>query len=142
MTIANVDAGLYTKLTGASALTTLVGRDTSNNWKIYNSQAPANTVLPYVVFNLASGLLDNTTPHQDLNHVYRVAALATNPNGLLSAYTIQVAVHDALHHQSLSISGWTTFMVVNERINTFVDNVDGTQIFRVIGDYRIRASIT
>lgn len=132
MSLANIDAALYTKLVAASGVTALVST------KIFNLQAPADTALPYIVFNLGSGLLDNQTPHQDLNHVYRIAAWATT---LLSAYTIQAAVHDALHHQSLTISGWSTFMVVQERMNTFIENIDGTQLFRVIGDYRIRASI-
>jgi len=133
MTIANIDAALYSKLIAASGVTALVST------KIYNLQAPAGATLPYIVFGMGSGLLDNRTPHQDLNHVYRIASWAST---LLSAYTIQAAIHDALHHQSLSISGWNTFMVVQENLNTFIENIEGTQCFRVIGDYRIRASLS
>lgn len=135
MTIANLDAALYTKLIAASGVTALVST------KIYNLQAPAKTVCPYIVFNLASGLMDNTTPHQDMNSVYRVAGVATNPNGLQSAYAIIAACHDALHHQTLSISGWTSFMMVHEGLITDIIDIEGTQYFRVIADFRIRASL-
>lgn len=132
MTIVDIDAALSAKLLATATVTALVST------RIYGGQAPAKTALPYIVFNSASGLFDNTTPHQDVNHVYRVAAVATTR---AAAYAIIAACHDALHHNSLSLSGWRTFMVVQENIITLVDNLEGTQIYRVIADFRIRASV-
>ena len=132
MTLPNLDEALYTKLVATSGVIALVST------KIFNLQAPANTALPYVVFGLASGLPDNSTPHQDYTAIYRIAGWATT---LLDAYTIVDAVHNALHKQPFTVSGWSIFQIKEERRNTFIENVDGTQLFRVIGDYRIRASL-
>lgn len=132
MTIVDLDAALSTKLLATSSVTALVST------RIYGGQAPAKTTLPYLVFQSASGMFDNTTPHQDMNNLYRLTAVASTR---AAAYAIIAACHDALHHNSLSLSGWTTFQLVQENILSFVDNVEGTLFFRVVGEYRIRASV-
>lgn len=134
MTVPNIDAGLYAKLVATSALTALVST------RIYNLQAPQGTTIPYVIFYLASGLPDNRTPHQDMNSIYRVECVSNI--SLSAAYAIQTAVHNALHRSTLTITGWSVFQMQQENQAHFIDNVEGLQVWRVIGDYRIRASLS
>lgn len=134
MTLPNLDAALYSKLANTAAITALVST------RIYNLQAETGAAYPYIVFNLASGLPDNSTAHQDMNSVYRIAAVAATPE---LAYPIIAAVHDALHMQPIAISGgWTNFWIAQEGLNILVENLEGTQIYRVVAEFRIRASLS
>lgn len=127
----SVDTALYSSLTAASGLTSLVGT------KIYNLQAPPGAALPYVVFYLASGLIPNIVQRDTLDFVYRAEGLASTR---ASAEAIQQQIYAALHESTLTISGWSNYWLACETITSLFENVEGDPRWRYIGDYRVKAS--
>ena len=68
MSVLNVtNAGIYSKLSANSTLTTLLG-----GTAIYYQQAPDNQALPFVVYSLQAGGPDNINPSDLRNQVYFV----------------------------------------------------------------------
>ena len=126
----DVETALYSALTGASALTTLVST------RIYNPQAPANSTIPYVVFYLASGLMPNQSPRLDINNVYRIEGVGSTR---AQAENVFKAIFTALHLQTLSITGWGTYWLACEGVRSLVENAEGNQYYRRIGDFRLKA---
>ena len=131
MTFPGVEAALRTKLVGSSAVTAIVGQ------KVYNLQAPAKTLLPYVVFYSASDILPNIVPRDTFNNVYRVECWASTGAGMDA---LAAVIEDILHKQSLSLSGWTNYWMAVEGRKVFIENVDGVQYYRRVHDIRIKAS--
>lgn len=133
MSFPSLDTALYQKLASTSGVTSLVGGTASP--RIYEAQAPAGTSMPYVIFYLASGITENDNPSQGINDIYRVEARATSR---ASADALLSALHDALHRQDLTVSGWTNFYTSVERRQNFVDTVSSQQFWRRILDVRFR----
>lgn len=140
MSYPNIGAGLYAKLIATSTVTTLVST------RIYHQQAPQGTLYPYLVFNSASGLLDNTSPHQDVNTVWRVKVVAKRMatlSGTVGAWNVLDAVHGALHRGTISVSGWSVMKLEEiNRVELPVELLVGEQIFSAVSDYRIRLSLS
>jgi hypothetical protein len=130
-TYPDIEKALYSKLTGTGAITALVST------RIYNLVAPLGTTRPYIVFYPASERSEKTTPVFGLNTVYRIEAAADNRSG---AFTVQAAVLTALEAAQLSVTGYLNFWTANEGFVSIVENLDGRQFWRRIGDYRIRVS--
>jgi len=126
-----VETALYSALSGNSGVTTAVGT------RLYNPQAPAGTVLPYVLFYLASGLMPNQSPRLDIHHVYRVEAVGRTRAQAEAAFN---AVFAALHLKTLTVTGWSNHWTACERVVSLVDNLEGVQFHRRIGDFRIMAA--
>lgn len=98
------DTALYTALTGASALTTLL----AGTAHVYKDLAPEGTDPPYVVFQTQSP----STPRHTFGGVAYENALITvrgvtqGPSAALAG-SIAVQIDAALHDQALTISGHT-----------------------------------
>lgn len=112
-----IEAGLYTALSGDTALLSELGGDTA----IYNRHAPQGVSRPYVVFFHAGGGKENITPSDLRNHVYMVKAVADESK---KAGTINGLVLDALHDATLTVSGFTNFYTAAE------DEVQMTEVTR------------
>src|SRR3990167_2911145 len=100
-----VAVGLYNKLTGTSALTSLLAAGPVG---VYEDVAPANADCPYVVFNAQSPSVP-VYAHSGVkfeNAIYQVRGV-TNTNSAASAGTIADAIDDALADASLTVSGYT-----------------------------------
>ena len=131
-TIPDLDATIYTALSGAAGVTALVST------KIYAIQAPAGTALPYVTFEIASGLIGNVVPRDTINYVVRVHAWASTR---AAAASLSGAIYTALHETAPAISGWNNYWTVCDGEQRFVENVSGTQIYHFVWDVRIKANI-
>lgn len=135
-TLPDVKTAVYNKLAGASALTALIGG--SANPRIYHRQAPSGADRPYVLFDLASGLKPNQSPHDDINWVYRVGAWDDDS---AQAEAVHNVIYSVLHQQKLSISGWTNYWTACDQVSyPPSEDVDGHHFFQVVGDYRVKAS--
>lgn len=130
-TYPSLDAAVFSLLSGATAITDVVGT------KIYNLQAPSGVSLPYLIFYLGSGVIPNTEPRDTINNVYRIESRQTTRAG---AETLHNAVYSAVHEQALTIAGWSNYWLVCEGEQRFVENVSGVQYWRFVWDVRIRAS--
>lgn len=131
MPVTALETGLYSILSGNSALTTELG-----GTLIYNKQAPQGPGTKFVVFNWAGGGDENLTPHRTRNVVYTVQAVATTQ---AQAATLDRLIDAALHEKTLTVSGWTNFWTAREDDISYVEqDAGGNPIFHVGAQYRIR----
>lgn len=128
-----LSAAIYTKLQTTSALTALLSGTTA----IYNTQAPDNAALPYVVFSVQGGGDENRTPNRTKNLVLNVRGYTAA--GPAAAGTIDSKIDSALHGVTLSVSGWTNFWTAREQDIAAVEIDDANQKTWMAGElYRIR----
>lgn len=133
MSVLYLENAVYSKLTGRAQLTALVGGSVSP--RIYNLQAPAGAVLPYVIFYVADGAIPNETPRQDADYAYRAEAVAETP---ASARAIHTEIFNALDREGLTVTGWSNWDSKCTGVVHLVENADGRQYWRVVGDYRFK----
>jgi hypothetical protein len=126
-----VEAGLYTALTGGTALLSTLG-----GTAIYNGVAPRGVSVPYVVFSLASGIEENMTPTDSQRLVYLVKGVAAT---LVQAGTIADQVNALLHDQELTVSGSVNFWTSRETIVRYTEVQEtGRTLGHAGGEYLIR----
>ena len=132
MAFPDIHGAIYTKLVATSGITVLVSA------RVYDKQAPSSAALPYIVFDLGSGLVPNLTPVADFNYVFRVHSWSKVSNG--EAKAIHGAVYDALHHKPVTLSGWAVSWQACEGQQDFVETIEGTQYYHFVWDVRIRGT--
>lgn len=125
-----VETALYSKLT-TSPGTALYGS------RVYSEQAPLGAGLPYLLYYLLNGGDDNDCPDRSLTLTYHVECIAlTQADARAGAGYIDTA----LHHQALTITGFTAYWVVMGGLFRQVDNVEGKQFWRRGGNCQINIS--
>ena len=126
-----IEAGVYTVLAGANALTEALGGS-----YIYNSVAPQGQAMPYVIFSHQGGGHEAINPSGLQNHVYLVKAVDDEPK---SAGTIQDHIVTALNGVALTVSDYTAFYCRAEVEVQYTEVAqDGTVIYHRGHIYRIR----
>lgn len=125
-----IDQAIYSKLTGDSEVSTLVGTD------IYALQAPSGTIEPYILFKQIGGGFEHTSPRPEIDVTYRIEYVATSRE---QAEEGASAIHNALNNQNLTIDGWNNYDTAAGGWYTLIDNEEGGMFFRAGGMYRIRA---
>ncbi len=103
-----LNAAIYGRLAGATALTSLLAGTTS----VYHLQAPKDASLDYVVFNVQAGGDDNLTGNRTKNLV--VSARGYSAVGPAKSGSIDAQVDAALHMKPLTITGWGNFWIARE----------------------------
>lgn len=93
-------SAVYSKLTGSTALTSLLAGTTS----IYNVMPPYEAAYDYVVFNMQGAAEPNDTQHRVKDITLQVRAYSTALN---RAGSIDYQADALLHNGLLSITGWT-----------------------------------
>lgn len=127
-----LDAALYTKIQGVSAITSLLGGTT----EIYSINAPESATFPYVVFSVQSGGDDNLDPRRTKNIVYFIRAYSKTEKA--QAGTIDDLLDTTLHLQSVSVSGWNNYWLAREEDLESVEYPPSNQpIYMVGGFYRL-----
>lgn len=101
-----LNAGIYSKLTGGTALITSLG-----GTAIYYGQAPDDANLPYVVWSYQYSAPDNMTPRESTQQVVYIRAYA---GAAAQAGTIDGLICDLLHKGSVTASGWNNFWIARE----------------------------
>ena len=127
----NVSAAIRARLIAVSAVTALVGQ------RVYTTAAPPGAAMPYVVIDLPAGQMDNTTPRQAIDDVYRVHSWAEAPS---TAASVHGAVYDAVHDNGLTLAGWSNYSTKCESQQKLFDNLTGTNYWHFVWDVRIRAA--
>jgi len=133
MSVTNIlNAAIYTKLTGGTALTALL----SGTASIYYLQAPDHGTLPYVVWSHMAGGPTNDYPHDSREAIVFVRGYATAP---ALAGTIDAQISTLLHRGALSVSGYTNWWMARETETALVENApDGTKVWMAGAQYRVR----
>lgn len=125
-----LEAGLYSKLTGQASLITALG-----GTLIYNQQAPQNPGAKYAVFQWQGGGDLNESPTRMREVLYTVRGVATTR---AAAGSIDAAIDDALHKQTLTVSGWTNVLCMRGQDINFVEQDAGGVNYHHVGAiYRI-----
>lgn len=126
-----LNAALYSKLSGGTALTTLLG-----GTAIYHQQAPDGKPLPYVVFSTQSIVDDNATNNRTKDALVYVRAYAASG---ISAGSIDAACDALLHDSPVTVSGYSVFWQRRDGDIELVENLpNGGKIFSSGATYRIR----
>ena len=126
-----IEAGLYSALSGDSALVSALG-----GTAVYNRHAPQATGRPYVVFMHSGGGHENINPSDLQNHVYLVKAVT---DASKQAGTIHDLVIDCLHGSTLTVSGYTNiYMAAEEEVQITEIGRDGAAIYHTGAYFRVR----
>lgn len=123
-----IETGIYSKLTTAAG-TAIWGT------RVFANQGTAAVTYPYVNFFYVSGGDDNQNPAGSFDVEYQVECWGTVLSQARQGHTY---INQALHHQTLTISGATNFWTVQRGLISSVENVDGKQIWRRGATYQIR----
>lgn len=131
MPVTALETGLYNILSADTALAGELG-----GTFIYNKQPPQTPADKYVIFQWQGGGDENQSPHRTRNVIYTVRGVARTQ---ADAATIDGLIDDLLHHQTLTVSGWTNFWTARESDVNFVEQDEGeVNRYHVGGLYRIR----
>lgn len=133
MTTNAVETALYAKLTGTSALTNLLSANTA----VFNQQATQAAALPFVIFQQMSETDLNESPHRSKALLYLVKGVSGS--GFKQAGDIDDAIDTALHRTTLTVSGWTNYLVRRESSVRYSENLPGGGlVYHAGGVYRLR----
>lgn len=134
MSVINAMASaIYTKLKAGTALTALLPGSTS----IYHMQAPDNPTFPYVVYSLQAGGPLNQTPSDMRDEIFFIRGYSKV--SALSAGSIDTQISSLLHHGSISVTGYTNFVINREQDFANIENTPADdKIFMAGAFYRFR----
>jgi len=128
-----INQGIYNTLKAGTALTALLPGTTS----IYNMQAPDNSTLPYVVFNLQGGGADPYLPTDAINVLYYIRGYSNI--SAAAAGSIATQIDALLHGKTITVTGYTNFWCNHESEIERVENPpNGKKIYSCGAYYRIR----
>jgi hypothetical protein len=126
-----VEIAIMNKLKGNSSLTTKLGGE-----YIYNTSAPPGQSFDYVIYQWAGGGPENITPSDMRDLAYLVKGVSDNQK---TAAEIDELIEDAMHKQTLTISGYTNLRTWRDNQVQLAEKAsDGTLIFHRGAYYRIR----
>ena len=136
-----VGKALFTKLTGASSLTSLLSAGTAG---VFENVAQQNEDVPYVVFNAQSPstplyAFGNAATVKIEDIIYQVKGI-TEGHSTAAGGTIADKINDALNGATLTVSGYTCFQVSRLQDIDYPEVVQGGKRFNHRGAlYRVRA---
>lgn len=132
-TLTAMDTALRTALAAHSALAALT------NGQIYEGQAPAEAVYPFVLFSCVAGGDQELAPTRDVSLLYQVECWSES-----AGVSAQVAgyIDEALHRATLEAAGWSVYHCKRAGVIRLTDLVQGRQYEARGGEYRIRADET
>ena len=126
----SIHTALYSALSNHANLIGLVGN------RIHALQAPLGTNPPYVIFQPVDADWTAASPRPALDVRYRVVCIATTqpPAEQGAGY-----IYDALHGQTLTITGWHNYDTALVESLAKIENAEGAVYYKIGGVYRIRA---
>lgn len=131
-----LNAAIYSKLAGGTALTSLLSGGTAVP-SIYYLQAPDSAALDYAVFSYQGGGDENWTAHRTKNLMLFVRGYSKT--GPAQAGSIDAQIDALLHGIALTVSGWANFWTAREEDISLVDtDPSGKHVWMAGGMYRLR----
>lgn len=113
----------------------LIAAGVNGGAAIFDTQAPAGQSYPYVVFQYISGGDEALTDLDTRSEVWQVKAVTDDH---ATSGTLAAAIRDALHKQSLTISGWRHLWTLQTGHVWLVEALVHRQIYHAGGTFRIR----
>lgn len=131
-----LQAGIYAKLTGYSALTTALGGS-----KVYD-HVPQGTAAPFVVIGEDTLAEWDTKSKDGWEATITLHVWDFQKAGRKSVKTLLSHIHDALHNQSVTVTGYTLVLLRREFQETFQETgIEGQNDHYYHGVARYRAII-
>ena len=131
MILDKTSAALYTTFQG-TALTSLLAGTAS----IFDTQAPDNATLPYIVFSHQGGGPENVDANNLEQNIWYVRAYSAI--SAKNAAEIFTQADNLLNRVNISITGFNTFWCAREENVKTLENTPGGRIWSAGGLYRIR----
>lgn len=125
-----IKRALFAQLSASTALTDHLG-----GTKIYDTIAPPEASLPYVIFQFMGGGHENIIPIDSLDERWMVKALACTQAVAGSADDI---ISDILHKSTLDVDGWGNFSTTRRNKIWGIDDEGARPVFHAGAFYRIR----
>jgi hypothetical protein len=133
-----IDAALYTKLSGGTALTNLLG-----GTAVYQYLAPEGVDPPYVIYQRMSQVPINVLAGVAVeNAVYMVKGVTAQSGtvaGVVNAGSIAGAIDTLLQDQALTISGYTHLHLRRESSIDYVETDNSVRYSHRGATYRVLA---
>jgi len=133
-----LETALYTKLTGASSLTSLLNAGTAS---VFHRQAPENAAPPYVVFGKQSRVPERVIGGGAVaweDALYLVKAVVESPSALLAG-SIAARIDQTLDQAALTVTDHTHLACHRDSDVDYVENATGGQVIQHRGAlYRIQ----
>jgi hypothetical protein len=130
---AAIRTALYSKINGASSVTSLLSSATA----IYDSEAPAAAVYPFVSFSLSTGTPEYTFASRAFdNDLWLIKAMDRSTSGTV-ADNIAQALRALLTDATLTITGAVLMSVRPEQRVRTTEVVDGQKFFHAGNLYRL-----
>ena len=128
-----IDAALYTKLAGGTALTNLLG-----GTAVYQYLAPEGVSPPYVIYQRQSQVPINVLSGVAIeNAVYMVKGVTEGPSAVLAG-SVAGAIDTLLQDQTLgTVTGYTHIHLRRESSIDYVENDSGVRYAHRGATYRI-----
>lgn len=137
-----LETGLYTKLTGASSLTSLLAAGTAS---VFHRHADENANPPYVVFSKQSRVPARVVGGGAVaweDALYLVKAVVESPSALLAG-SIATRIDETLDQASLTVTGHTHLACHRDSDVDYEEQGPGGQIIQHRGAlYRIQLQPT
>jgi hypothetical protein len=132
MSIQNaLNTAIYSRLTGGTALTSLLAGTTS----CYYIQAPNNATLPFVVWDIVDDPDTNYTANRNVVALVFARGYATSP---ALAGSIDAAIYTEMM-RGLSVSGWTEFWKGREEgFHVVETDQAGINVYMAGAHYRLK----
>jgi len=127
-------AALYTTMNGGTALTALLAGTTS----IYDTQAPDNATLPFVVFSHQAGGPENVDANALEQNVWYVRVYSST--SAKNATEIFEQVDTLLNRVNITITGYNTIWCAREENVKLLENTPSGKVWSSGGLYRIRTA--
>lgn len=134
MILDKTSAALYTTLSGGTALTALLAGTSS----IYDTQAPDNATLPYVVFSHQGGGPENIDANALEQNIWYVRAYGTA--SMKTTTEIFEQADALLNRVNISITGFNTLWCARESNIKLVENTPSGKVWSAGALYRIRTA--
>lgn len=139
-----LQAGIYARLTGYSALTTALGTDSQGRQKVYD-HVPQEETAPYVVIGDDTATDSDTKSKAGWEFTVTIHCWDFQKAGRKSVKTLLSHIHDALHQQeaNITVSGFTLVQIRREFQQTFQETaIEGENDHYYHGVARYRAVVT
>lgn len=137
-----LEAAIYTTLTGAAPLVALLASTTA----VYYRLAPQTATYPLVVFDYVSEVTADMAPgHRGKDFLYQVVGIVGDRQGTGAGVTMRAAgaidaqIEPLLHRKLIAVASWTNFWTVREsgiRMEEIAPG--GKRFYHAGGTYRFR----
>lgn len=130
-----IEAALYARLTGGTALAALLSAGTAS---IYNAIVPPGKTLPHLVFYQITGFDHYTSGNRDLDTRYQIRA--STRSGMAEAGSISDAVQTLLDANPLNLAsvGWTNIWLRRVQTVRYAERDGaGSYIYHAGATYKI-----